>query len=103
MCIRDRERAGYRKIALVTETPGAPLADEVRQSLHNAGKILEAAGHTVEEIYPQKIDRCAEVWDGLIGAELRSVLRKAMDELGSSQIAAALDFLESFHEECTLP
>ena len=25
-----------------------------------------------------------------------------MDELGSSQISAALDFLESFHEECTL-
>ena len=39
-------KAGYRKIALATEPPGAPLADEVRQSLHNAGKILEAAGHS---------------------------------------------------------
>ena len=101
--IKKQERADYRKIALATETPGAPLADEVRQSLHNAGKILEAAGHIVEEISPPKIARCAEVWAGLIGAELRSVLRKAMDELGSSQISAALDFLESFHEECTLP
>ena len=100
--IKKQEKTGYRKIALATETPGAPLADEVRQSLHNAGKILEAAGHIVEEISPPKIARCAEVWAGLIGAELRSVLREVMDELGSSQISAALDFLESFHEECTL-
>ena len=52
--IKNR-RACYRKIALATEIPGAPLAGKVRQSLHNADKILEAAGHIVEEFLHQKL------------------------------------------------
>ena len=95
-------KSGPKKVALATEIPGPPLAKEVKQSLRDAGKILEDAGCIVEEISPPEISRCAQVWAGLIGTELRSILRKTMDDLGSSQINTALNFLESFHKECTL-
>ena len=99
---RDRSSTKPKIIALATKLPGTEIASDIGHSLQRARQILERAGYTVETISPPEVSRCMEVWAGLIGTELRSILRKTIDSLGSDQIKTALDYLESFSDECTL-
>ena len=91
-----------KTIALATQLPGTKITSAVDQSLQNARQILERAGYAVKTISPPEVFRCMEIWAGLIGTEVRTILRTTMDTLGSDQIRNALDYLESFADECSL-
>lgn len=87
---------GPLKAALVMNPPGTPVEAEVTEALERAGKSLAAAGYEVDWVDPPELARCGEVWAGLITAETRAVMGKAMREIGSADIVRSLDYFESF-------
>jgi amidase len=90
------------KVALVMNPPGTPVEPEVTEALERAGKMLADAGYDVDRVDPPEIARCGEVWTGLITAETRAIMGKAMRELGSADIVRSLDYFESFAPEVDL-
>jgi amidase len=84
------------KVALVTNPPGTPVSPDVAAAVERAGDLLQAAGYAVDRVAPPELDRCAEVWAGLITSETRAVMGKTMRELGSPDIVRSLDYFESF-------
>ena len=90
------------KVALVTSPPGTPVEPEVTDALERAGKILADAGYRVDRVDPPELARCGEVWAGLITAETRAIMGKAMREIGSEDIVRSLDYFESFAPEVDL-
>ena len=91
--------AGPIKVALVMMPPGTPVDPEVTEALERSGKMLSDAGYEVERVDPPELERCGEVWAGLITAETRAIMGKAMRELGSADIVRSLDYFESFAPE----
>jgi amidase len=94
--------AGPLKVALVMNPPGTPVEPEVTEALERAGKMLADAGYQVDRLEPPELARCGEVWAGLITAETRAVMGKAMREIGSQDIVRSLDYFESFAPEVDL-
>lgn len=90
------------RVALVTNPPGTPVDPEVTDALERAEKMLAGAGYEVERVEPPEIARCGEVWAGLITAETRAIMGKAMREIGSADIVRSLDHFESFAPEVDL-
>lgn len=93
---------GLMRVALVVSPPGTPVEPEVTEALERAGKTLAEAGYEVDRVDPPEIARCGEVWAGLITAETRAIMGKAMRELGSADIVRSLDYFESFAPEVDL-
>jgi amidase len=93
---------GPAKVALVMNPPGTPVEPEVTDALERAERMLSQAGYQVDRVDPPEIARCGEVWAGLITAETRAIMGKAMREIGSADIVRSLDHFESFAPEVDL-
>jgi amidase len=93
---------GAMKVALVDNPPGTPVEPEVAEALERSATMLTAAGYQVDRVNPPEIERCGEVWIGLIAAETRAIMGKAMREIGSEDIVRSLDYFESFTPEVDL-
>ncbi len=87
---------GPAKVALVMNPPGTPVEPEVTDALERAERMLSQAGYQVDRVDPPEIARCGEVWAGLITAETRAIMGKAMRQIGSADIVRSLDHFESF-------
>lgn len=59
-----------RRVALVTELPGAPLAPSIVSAVRRAGALLSAAGWEVEEAAPPEIARVNDIFGKVLGADL---------------------------------
>lgn len=80
-------------VALVRQPAGDTVDPAVSAALDAATKALTVAGYEIEEVDPPEVARCAEVWGGLLMAEMRAIGAKPLREHGSEQINRSLDLM----------
>jgi amidase len=59
-----------RRLALVTDIPGADLPADTLKAVQRAGELLANAGWEVDEVTPPEVLRVGELWHKLIATEL---------------------------------
>ena len=89
-------------VALVRTPPGTPMDACVTDALDRAGQFLSDAGYVVEDLHPPEIERCAEVWAGLLMTETRMLMTETIRELGSESINRSLGFFDQMTPEYDL-
>jgi amidase len=63
-----------RRLALVTEVPGASISPDIVAAIERAGHLLAAAGWTVEQITPPEVLRVGELWHKLVATDMSVVM-----------------------------
>ena len=84
------------RVAMVTDPPGTPLDPEVATAIRRAGQFLDEAGYQVDEVAPPEIERCAEVWAGILMVETRALMLPDMLKYGSADIQRSIDCFDRF-------
>jgi amidase len=82
--------AGPLRVALVPQPSGGGTHPSVTAGVRKAGKALEEAGYTVEEIEPPRLDSLFDVWMDFLGIELNL----SVDYFRDVMSAEAFKFLE---------
>jgi amidase len=59
------------RVAVAADPPGCDTDPGIAAAIRGAADLLDAAGHVVEEAVPASYARTAELWAGLLGADLR--------------------------------
>jgi len=68
------ELPSVRRVALVTDIPGACIPEETLAAIHQAGDILADAGWLVVEQTPPELPRVSEIWGSLISIDFSVLL-----------------------------
>jgi amidase len=63
-----------RRVALVTEIPGARVPPDTLAAVQRAGEIMAAAGWMVEEATPPEVQRVGELWHKLVATDMAVVM-----------------------------
>jgi amidase len=66
-----------RRVALVTEVPGASIPPDTVAAVQRAGELLANVGWTVEKVTPPEVLRVGELWHKLIATDLSCTLPMA--------------------------
>jgi amidase len=75
-----------RRVGLIAEIPGLPIAPVVAQSLRDAARALEQTGYIVEPIDVPDIARSGELALRLLTTDLQQQILPAARRMGSDQI-----------------
>jgi len=59
-----------RRLALVTDIPGASIPPDTQAGVRRAGELLANAGWAVDEVTPPEVLRVGEIWQKLIATDL---------------------------------
>jgi len=63
--------AGPVRVAVVTDPAGQGVSPQVAGGVRRAADALAAAGYAIEEVEPPDVARAAEVWQHILGTDLR--------------------------------
>lgn len=75
-----------KRIALVTEIEGMPIAPAVKDNLRKTAGWLERDGYVVEEIILPDFALATELWSKILVAEKNIMIGKSIEEFGSKDI-----------------
>jgi amidase len=72
------------RVALSADPAGTGVHPAVAEAVRQAGRILEAAGYSVEEHDPPGFAEVARDWDALVNGEAALSMREAFESLGDA-------------------
>jgi amidase len=81
------------RVAVTANPAGGGVHPDVEAGVRIAAKALEDAGYAVEEVEPPAVEEGANLWLGLVTAELRLVMWPGIRSMVSK---GASDFMEPF-------
>lgn len=85
------------RVALVTRTAGPQVAPACIEAVRTAGRRLEAAGYSVEEISPPELETVSALWHAIGVTEQRAMLGPKLEQSGDPGIATFLNHWWSLH------
>lgn len=84
----DGPAMDVRRAALITQVPGKPLPESTVAAIRASGKVLAAAGWTVEEVEAPEVERVHEIWGRVLAVDfevmvpgMRNIIRPALSEI----------------------
>jgi len=81
-----------KRVALVVDPAKGGVHPQVAEGVRRAGKLLQAAGYTVDEIEPLGIDEAADVWRVICVGELLTHLEPAVKDIMGDRLRRAFEF-----------